>query len=156
MSYSTPITGAAVTGLTSPTYTLVLDGGGEQNQLAYIISALGGTQTNVQTHNVLTPFQLIETRPKVVRSAVNIPATAIGLQTQVPVNEHRLMTRKGVAVNGSGAYARAFIETRFVVPGPAVYYDLSNLKAMLSCHVGALVQDPDKIINMITNGGFRG
>jgi hypothetical protein len=148
------ITGSTMTELTSPTYTLAADAALETNQKAYTVSTLGGTQTGVEVHNVVVPFQAILARPKSVKAPANLSATAVGLQN-VPVNEHKIMTRKGVKVNTTGAYGRSLFETRLVVPAGSPYFDQVELAAHLSLHIGILVQYRQSILSgMITTGSF--
>lgn len=49
---TSPITGAAQTGFTTPTYTHVSDVAPEANGRQVAVTALGGTQTNVIAHSV--------------------------------------------------------------------------------------------------------
>lgn len=50
ISLTTPVTGAAQTGLTSPTYTHVVDTPPNAYTKQYAVTALGGTQTGVDVH----------------------------------------------------------------------------------------------------------
>jgi len=68
ISYTNPVTGAAQTGLTSPTYTLVADIAPDVNGRQWAVSALGGTQTGVRTHSASDPFTITVMRPKVFQS----------------------------------------------------------------------------------------
>lgn len=53
---TSPITGAAQTGFTSPTYTLTSDLAPDNNGKQVAVTALGGTQVGVTTHSVAAPF----------------------------------------------------------------------------------------------------
>jgi hypothetical protein len=66
MAYSptSPVTGAAQTGLTSPTYTLSTDVAPSINGKQHAITALGGTQTGVNSHSVAAPFTCTFVRPQ--------------------------------------------------------------------------------------------
>jgi hypothetical protein len=55
---TSPVTGAAQSGLTAPTYTLTADVAPAQNAKQYAVTALGGTQTGVISHSVAAPFTL--------------------------------------------------------------------------------------------------
>lgn len=154
MEIESPVTGQAVTALTSPTYTLAVDAPLETNQKAYIVTALGGTQTDVGIHNIVCPFQAVLSRPKVVRAPIAIDATAVGLQPSVPMNTHKLMIRKGLKVNGSGAYGRGMMTVTFDIPAGAPFYDQAGISAMVSLGVGILKQDANDLVNIITSGSL--
>lgn len=132
---SSPVTGAAVTGLTSPTYTLAIDVAPSINGKQYAITALGGTQTNVDTNTVSKPFTVSFFRPVALRvlPAVN-PTT--GVIKNVPMNQYKMITRKGVqpALNQSLMVAR--ITTIIEVPAGSDTYEPEDLRAMISAHFG--------------------
>jgi len=148
---STPVTGAAVTGLTSPTYTLTTDVAPNINGKQYAISALGGTQANVDVNSVSKPFTLTFFRPAVLRTLPQAnPVT--GVIKSVPMNSYKLITRKGVmpAANQSAIVAR--ITTTIDVPAGSDTYEPEDLKAMLSLHFGAGSAQASGIADTITTG----
>jgi len=79
---ASPVTGAPITGFTSPTYTLIADTAPDVNGKAYAVSALGGTQAGVVVSSSSYPFTLLFTRPKVIRQ---LPA--LGLNGRLPTAE---------------------------------------------------------------------
>jgi hypothetical protein len=135
-SLSSPVTGGAQTGLTSPTYTLTADVGPNAYSRQYAITALGGTQTNVRTHSQSDPFTITAQRPA---QAVGVPVVASGATLgKVGRNEHIVRTRKGVVCVVGQNPQICIIETRISVPAGADVNDAVNLRAALSLHVGAL------------------
>ena len=61
ISLTSPITGAAVTGLTSPTYTVAVDTPPNTWSKQWAVTALGGTQTGVDTSSSASrPFTLTD------------------------------------------------------------------------------------------------
>lgn len=134
---SSPVTGAAVTGLTSPTYTLVLDVAPNINGKQYAVTQLGGTQTNVDVNTVSKPFTLTFFRPAVLKTlpAVN-PLT--GVIKNIPMNTYKLITRKGVLPAANQSLLTARITTVIEVPAGSDTHEPWNLRAMLSLHAGAL------------------
>lgn len=148
---NSPITGAAVTGLTSPTYTISADVAPSINGKQYAVTALGGTQTNVDINAVSKPFTVTFFRPAILRAlpAVN-PVT--GIIKQVPNNVYKLITRKGVVpyVNQQALVAR--ITTIIEVPAGSDTYEPEDLRAMLSCHAGCLYSTADGISSTILTG----
>jgi len=148
---SSPVTGAAVTGLTSPTYTLTTDVAPNINGKQYAISALGGTQTGVDVNTVSKPFSLTFFRPATLRTLPQAnPVT--GVIKAVPMNSYKLITRKGVlpAVNQSAIVAR--ITTTIDVPAGSDTYEPEDLRAMISLHFGAGSAQASGIADTILSG----
>ncbi len=140
ISWSTPITGSAQTGLTSPTYTTTTDTappGNPGKQVA--VTALGGTQTGVTTHSVAAPFTLNFTRPATLR-VLGSPSPVTGVIANVPTNTYKLITRKGVLPLTGQPFRTMNITTTIDVPAGADTADAQNIRAALSAHIGALTQ----------------
>jgi hypothetical protein len=97
ISPSSPLTGSAITGLTTPTYTLTSDTPPDVNAKAWVVTALGGTQTGVSVHKNEMPFRVIVRRPKVVKtpSARN---TVTGQYVNAGKNEYSITIVKGVNI----------------------------------------------------------
>lgn len=152
MTYAitTPVTGAAQTGLTSPTYTISVDVAPDINGKQHAVTALGGTQTGVTTHTVSSPFTITFTRPKVLRT---LPLQGANGQYQnVPNNVYKLLVRKGVlpAVNNSARIAA--VDISISVPAGADTYDAANIRAMLSAAIGALTQVSSGVGDTVISG----
>lgn len=148
---STPVTGAAVAGLTSPTYTIVTDVAPSINGKQYAVSALGGTQTNVDVNTVSKPFTISFFRPvslKVLPQAN--PVT--GIVKNVPMNTYKLITRKGVqpAVNQSTMVAR--ITTTIEVPAGSDTYEPEDIRALISSHFGTGWAQASGIADTVISG----
>lgn len=139
ITVTSPITGAAQTGLTSPTYTLTADIAPDNNGKQNAVTAVGGTQTGVTTHSVASPFTITASRPRTFRS-LGKPNPTTGLVKDVPVNVYKVLTRKGVTPLAGQPYAVAIIRTEISVPAGADTYDAANIRAALSAHIGALSQ----------------
>jgi len=139
VTLTSPITGLAQTGLTSPTYTHVADTAPDSNGRQVAVTALGGTQTGVITHSVAAPFTLTVVRPKVFKSLGKAnPVT--GLISNVPKNVYKFITRKGVLPLAGQPYSTMLITTIIEVPAGADLADASNVRAALSAHFGSLSQ----------------
>lgn len=134
---SSPVTGGAQTGLTSPTYTLTTDTPPASNAKQWAITALGGTQTGVDSHSVARPFTLTMFRPSVLRS-LGQPNPVTGRIAQVPNNTYAVLTRKGVTPLAGQPSANLIIETRIQVPAGSDLADPANIRAALSLHLGAV------------------
>jgi hypothetical protein len=136
---TSPVTGAAQTGFTSPTYTLTADLAPDDNGKQNAITALGGTQAGVTTHSVAAPFTVTFVRPRVFRS-LGKPNPTTGLVKDVPRNTYKLITRKGVLPLAGQPYQTMLITTTIDVPAGSDAADPANIRAALSLHAGALSQ----------------
>jgi len=94
-SPSSPVTGGAQTGLTSPTYTITLDSAPDVNGTQHAVTAFGGTQTGVRTHSISDPFTITATRPKNPR-VLPSPNAVTGKYSAIPRNTYSFIVRKGV------------------------------------------------------------
>lgn len=138
-SLTSPITGTAQTGLTSPTYTLTADTPPSQNAKQWVVSALGGTQTSVISHSIAAPFSIAMFRPQ--NPQVLAPVSPVtGVLTKVPMNTHKVITRKGVLPLAGQSYKNMIITTMIEVPAGADTADANSVRAALSAHIGALSQ----------------
>jgi len=136
---SSPVTGAAQTGLTSPTYTLTSDLAPDNNGKQVAVTALGGTQTGVTTHSVAAPFTHTFIRPKVFRN-LGKPNPTTGVIKDVPRNTFKCITRKGVTPLAGQPFANLQITTIIDVPAGSDTADAANIRAALSMHFGAMSQ----------------
>jgi len=136
---TSPLTGAAQTGFTAPTYTLTPDTAPDVNGKQWAVTALGGTQTGVTTHSVASPFTQSAFRPKnfKVLGKTN-PVT--GLVSNVPMNTHKVITRKGVLPLSGQPYKNLNITTVIDIPAGSDTADPANVRAAFSAHIGALYQ----------------
>lgn len=152
INVTSPITGAAQTGLTSPTYTVTADvapPGNPGEQVA--VTALGGTQTGVTAHSVASPFTINFTRPASPRVLGN-PNPVTGIVSNVPKNTYKVITRKGVLPLAGQPFQVMNITTTIDVPAGADTADAANIRAALSAHFGALAQQSAGVGDLTING----
>ncbi len=152
ITWASPITGSAQTGLTSPTYTNVADtapSGNPGKQVA--VTAVGGTQAGVTTHSVAAPFTLNFTRPSNLRVLGN-PNPVTGIITSVPSNTYKLITRKGVLPLAGQPNKVMVMTTTIDVPAGADTADAPNVRACQSAHIGALTQQSAGLGDLTING----
>lgn len=150
-SLSSPVTGTAQTGLTSPTYTVVADTAPDANGKQYAVTALGGTQTGVEVHSVASPFTITFWRPKILRVLGN-PNPVTGVISNVAVNTYKLITRKGV-VPLAGQPAKTMVVTTAIdVPAGSDSANPEDIRAALSAHIGSLSQVSAGIGDTAING----
>lgn len=148
---SSPVTGSAQTGLTTPTYTLTSDTPPGVNSKQWAVTALGGTQTNVDTHTVSKPFTLSFFRPASLKTlpAVN-PVT--GVIKGIGNNVYKLITRKGVVPAVNQAPMVMLVKTEISIPAGADTYEPEDIRAALSAHIGMLSQISSGIGDTCING----
>lgn len=151
INVTSPITGQAQTGLTSPTYTIVTDLAPVANGRQYAVTALGGTQTGVTTHSVASPFTLTAYRPATFRN-LGKPNPVTGLVSDVPMNVYSLLGRKGVNVLTGQPFATASAKIIIAVPAGADTVDAANVRAMLSMLFGAAVQQSAGVGDTVVSG----
>lgn len=148
---SSPITGAAMTGFTSPTYAITSDLAPGPNGKQYAVTAVGGTQTGVDTHSVSKPFTITMFKP-LAPKALPAPNPVTGVVKQIPVNTYKLITRKGAVplVNQAAQVAR--VTTIIEVPAGTDTYEPEDIKAMLSAHFGAAYANASGIGDTVLSG----
>jgi hypothetical protein len=136
---TTPVTGLAQTGLTTPTYTIALDTSPDATARQYAVTALGGTQTGVTPSSVSSPFTSAMYRPKQYQY-LGKPNPVTGLIARVPRNVYKVNTRKGVIPLAGQPVQNMVVTTTIEVPAGADLADPLSVRAALSMHFGALSQ----------------
>lgn len=150
VSLTTPVTGSAQTGLTSPTYTITSDTAPSALGRQWAVTALGGTQTNVRTHSASDPFTVTIERPATFRA---VPSVVAGSSLpQVPRNKYVLRVRKGVVPVVGQAAQPALFELVMNIPAGSDTSDSVNLRAALSLLFGAATQASAGIGDTIVTG----
>jgi len=151
ITVTSPITGAAQTGFTSPTYTLTGDVAPDSNGKQNAVTALGGTQAGVTAHSVAAPFTVTAVRPKILKS-LGQPNPVTGVVKNVPRNTYKVITRKGVLPLAGQPYTTMLVTTTIEVPAGSDLADASNVRAALSAHIGALTQQSAGIGDTAVSG----
>lgn len=148
---TTPITGAAQTGFTTPTYTIVSEAAPDVNGKQVAVTALGGTQAGVTSHSVASPFQVNIVRPKSFKIlAPVVPGT--GLLPSVPKNSWKIIVRKGVTPLAGQPASVMLIKIEIDVPAGADTADAPNVRAALSAAIGALNQQSAGLGDTLISG----
>jgi hypothetical protein len=135
---TTPITGGAQTGFTSPTYTIAADTAPTSAGKQYAVSAIGGTQTGVDAASSPSkPFTITLSRPQVLRALSPVdPVT--GVLRSVPRNSYVINVRKGVTPLAGQAPVVLLAKLTIDVPAGADLADAANVRAAMSLLVGSL------------------
>jgi len=133
------ITGATVTGLTTPTYTLTSDTAPDIYSKQFAITALGGTQTNVTSHSPSSPFTVTVKRPKTLAILGNAnPTTGLLVTGSVPKNTYSVIVRKGAAPLANNVPQIAIARLDIAVPAGSETYQNQQIRALLSFMIGVL------------------
>lgn len=147
---TSPVTGAAVTGLTSPTYTLTLDTVSIGNGKQYAVTALGGTQTGARTHSNSSPCTLTWFKDPVTKQ---LPAlNGNGQLGSVPMIKNRLIFRQGQLPLAGQAYKNAVCRVEFDMPVGADVADVVQQKAFVSLIAGVLWGNANEFYNTLATG----
>lgn len=148
---SSPITGTAQTGLTSPTYTISSDVAPDSNGKQYAVTALGGTQTGVVAHSVSAPFTITFWRPKSFKVLGTVdPVT--GQVRSVPMNAWKVILRKGVLPLAGQAYSTLRMTLLIEVPAGSDSADPEDVRAACSAFFGVLSQQSAGIGDTLVSG----
>lgn len=151
IALSSPVTGGAQTGFTSPTYTHVADSAPDTNGKQYSVTALGGTQVGVRTHAVSDPFSILFVRPKNPKVLPN-PNPITGKYPSVPMNTHMIKVWKGVNYAANQSPVVATFKLTMDIPAGSDAYDSANIRAALSLLVGAVTAQSAGQGDTLVNG----
>jgi len=151
VSISSPVTGAAITGLTTPTHTLTVDTPPDANAKQVVVTTLGGTQTNVRTHTLSDPFSLTVWKPKVLK-ALPSPNPITGAYPSVPMNQYAVIVRKGVYIDAQSVLRQMTIRLLIDVPSGADAADAVNIKSALSLLFGVGFAEGDDFSDLVVKG----
>lgn len=149
-SLSTPVTGGAQTGLTSPTYTLVADSPPVPHSKQWYVSALGGTQTGVDAHQLSKPFTIAVFKPAVPKALPVMNQN--GVVYNIPKNTTKVVTRKGVLPLAGQPNQNLLITTIIECPAGSDLADSEDIRAALSLHIGSLSQQSAGLGDTIVQG----
>lgn len=152
IALSSPVTGGAQTGLTSPTYTLVADSPPVPHSKQWYVSALGGTQTGVDVHQLSKPFTISVFKPAVAKQLPVMNQN--GVVYNIPKNTTKVVTRKGVLPLAGQSNQMLTITTMIEQPAGADVADPEDIRAALSLHIGALNQQSAGVGDTLISGAL--
>jgi hypothetical protein len=148
---TSPITGGAQTGFTSPTYTHVVDVAPDVNGKQVAVTALGGTQTGVTAHSVSSPFTITYVKPK-NNKVLGKPNPVTGLLPSVPVNTHKIIVRKGVLPLAGQPYSTLRLVLTMDIPAGSDTADPANIRGALSALFGSVAQQSAGVGDTLISG----
>lgn len=143
------LTGAAITGLTSPTYTFTQDIAPNATSKQFVVTALGGTQIGVNLHSITDPFTVTFFRaPKLQTITIDPKTQAV---KAIPVNSHRLLTRKAASCNATVKKVNSIDVTVNIYAGSETF-DKPNVDALFSAAIGTLMTQQQGIRDTVSSG----
>lgn len=143
-------TGGTVTGLTTPTFTLVDDSAPVVNARQKTVTALGGTQGSATANTASRPFTATFYKPAAVKP---LPAAnpISGLRGQVPNNQYKLIIRKG-GYAAADTPATAIFRLTMDIPAGMDSYNSDEIKSMVSFLVGLLNEESNDLAETLLTG----
>jgi hypothetical protein len=151
IALTTPVTGSAQTGFTSPTYTVVADTPPNAYSKQYAVTALGGTQSLVDVHGASKPFTITFARPQVIRPApLANPVT--GVMPNAPRNVYSVVVRKGMTPGVGQNPQVAVLRCDLSVVSGADLVEPEDIRAALSLLIGGLTQQSAGLGDTLVNG----
>lgn len=139
MNITTPITGGAQVGFTSPTYTLVADQATDVNMKQWAVTAVGGAGNTPVVHSASSPFTLSVWKPKAFK-VLGKPNPVTGLLPNVPINVYKVIARKGTVPLAGQPAAISYIKAEIGVAAGADTAAPVDIRAMVSAFAGAVNQ----------------
>jgi len=150
------ITGGALSGATSPTFTVKVDQPADVNQKQYYVSALGGTYSPALTfgaHSAEVPFICKFSRPKAVKTT--LVKNASGQVVSVPKNTYRFVVKKGGQVDPLvGVKSECIASMDISVPVGFMTNSPGEVTAFLSFLNGVLTNQLAGIKDALTTGSI--
>lgn len=132
-------TGAAQTGFTSPTYTMVADTATEPNARQWVVSAYGGTQTGARAHTAGDPFTVLIRRTPYKALPPKNPVN--GSYGNVPLNRIEILQRKGVYIDSANTVRVMNLRLIAEIPAGAELNDPVNIRAAVSNLLGLMSEE---------------
>jgi hypothetical protein len=135
---TSPVTGGAQTGFTTPTYTIAADTAPTSAGKQYAVTAIGGTQAGVDTASSPSkPFTITLSRPQVLKS-LSVVDPVTGVLRSVPRNSYKSIARKGVTPLAGQSPVVLNATLTIDVPAGADLADAANIRAAMSLIIGSL------------------
>lgn len=152
LTLTTPVTGGAQTGFTSPAYVIAVDTAPTSAGKQFAVTSLTGTQVGVDTSSSpSSPFTVTLSRPQVLRTIGPVdPVT--GVLRSVPRNTYKIIVRKGCLPLAGQSKVPLNATLTIDVPAGADTADAPNVRAALSLLIGSLNQISASIGDTLCSG----
>lgn len=151
IALSSPVTGATITGFTSPTYTVAVDTPPNAWSKQWAVTAIGGTQASVDSGTSASrPWTIMAYRPQNIRALNAVDSNNV--LRVVPFNTYGILLRKGMTPLSGQAAKTALFRAEFALPAGADTADAPNVKAAVSSFIGTLSQQSAGIADTLQTG----
>jgi hypothetical protein len=153
ISLSSPVTGATVAGLTSPTYSVAVDQAPNTASKQWYVSGIGGTQTGVDTSSSATkPWTFTYTRPSNLKTLNAVDSS--GVLRQVGFNTYEFLMRRGfIPLAGQAVRVANWRTTMPIVVGSDTA-DAPNIRAAVSSYFGVGNQQASGLADSMITGSL--
>lgn len=151
VSLTSPVTGSAQTGFTSPTYTVVVDTPPNAYSKQWAVTAVGGTQTGVDVHGASKPFTVTFSRPNQIRAAP-VPNPVTGVMPNSPRNVYSIIVRKGANPGVNQNPQIAVLRCDLAVVAGSDLVEPEDVRAGLSLLIGSMSQQSAGLGDTMVNG----
>jgi hypothetical protein len=153
ISITSPVTGAPVSGLTSPTYTFTVDQPPNSYSKQWYVSAIGGTQTGVDAGSSAgKPWTFTFTRPSVMKTLNSVDVT--GVIRQVGYNVYEMLMRRGMLPLAGQSVRVCNWKASMPVLVGADSADAPNIRAACSSFFGVGYQQATGLADSMISGSL--
>lgn len=153
ISLTSPVTGATVSGLTSPTYTVVVDQPPNSYSKQWYVSAIGGTQTGVDPGSTASkPWTFTFSRPASIKTLNAVDVT--GVIRSVGYNVYEMLMRRGFIPLAGQSVRLANWKAHMPVLVGSDSADTANIRAAVSSFVGVMNQQASGLADSMISGSL--
>jgi len=145
-----PTAAITTTSLTAATYTFTSALAADNRSKAFVVSALGGTQTGVSAHSVDAPKKFNVKNPAQFLQPSAYNATS-GRYGKVPKNSTRVVGTGSAKVTAT-QWETIPMSLDIGVPAGAMSYDRANVEASVAFFIAALWDQKEELIAALYDG----
>lgn len=154
ISLTSPVTGGAQTGFTTPTYTVTADNAPNASTgKQWNVTAVSGTGNTPRLHAISDPFTVLFERPGLLKTLAVLVSGVTGLYGSVPENVYTgCRVRKGVNIAANNIPRVMVLDFKARVPAGADAFNPVDIRGGLSLFIGALNQVSAGLGDTLTTG----
>jgi hypothetical protein len=154
VALTTPVTGGAQTGFTTPTYTIVADNPPNASTgKQWNVTAVSGAGNTPRLHAISDPFTVTFERPGLLKTLSGLISGVTGLYGTVPENVYTgCRVRKGVNIAANNIPRVMVLDFRARVPAGGDAFNPTDVRAGLSLFIGSLNQTSAGLGDTLTTG----
>jgi hypothetical protein len=150
VALTSPVTGAAQTGHSAPTFTVVADQAPNSFSKQYAVTGNGGTGPFTAVHAASKPFTVTFQRPSTIRSAP-VPNPVTGVVGNSPRNVYTVLVRKGLVPVAGQNPQIGVLRCDLSVVGGADLVEPDDIRAAVSFLIGCLNQQASGLGDTLIN-----